>query len=209
MTAAADRPPCQRCGQIHPRCTAHSKRSGAPCGRHPSQGQEVCKIHGGGSPQAIAAAERRQLVKAADRAMQDLWVGLDQATAVTDPVASLQKLAGALEQLVDETGRRVSTMDHLAGGQHLTALRGEVTLFERALARLADVLDKMARLGIAERHVELEQERAQLVIAAFRAAMVVLAERVTLLPADQDLVLRTFLEQLGTPDGSDAIGGAA
>lgn len=205
MTTPPPRPPCSKCGQVHPRCTGHSKRHKGPCGRHPAKGQEVCKIHGGGSPQAIAAAERRQLVKAADRAMKDLWVGLDQATAVTDPVASLQRLAGALEQLVDETGRRVSTMNNLAGGQHLTALRGEVVLFERALARLADVLDKMARLGIAERHVELEKDRAQLVTTAFLAAIGV----VQLLPADRDLVVRTFLEQLGTPDGPGEGGGTA
>lgn len=122
---------------------------------------------------------------------------------MTDPVNSLQRLAGALEQLVDETGRRVSTMDHLAGGTHLTALRAEVTLFERALARLADVLDKMARLGIAERHVELEKERPQLVTAAFLAALAVLGDRVTLLPADRDVVVRTFLEQLGGTDSAD------
>lgn len=203
-----DRDLCTRCGQVHPRCTSHN-RAGQPCGRHPATGQRVCKNHGGGSPQAIAAAERRELVKAAERQIQDLWVGLDQATPVTDPVNSLQRLAGALEQLVDETGRRVSTMDHLAGGTHLTALRAEVTLFERALARLADVLDKMARLGIAEKHVELEKERAQLVTAAFLTALAVLGDRVTLLPADRDLVVRTFLEQLGAAIGPGEIGGAA
>lgn len=204
-----DRPPCARCGQVHTRCTSHN-RADQPCGRHPAVGQQVCRNHGGGSPQAIAAAERRQLIAAAERQVQDLWVGLDQATPVTDPVNSLQRLAGALEQLVDETGRRVSTMDHLAGGTQLTALRAEVTLFERALARLADVLDKMARLGIAEKHVELEKERAQLVTAAFLAALTVLGDRVTLLPADRDLVVRTFLDQLGASGGGpDAIGGAA
>lgn len=192
-----DRPPCSKCGQVHERCTSHSKRHGGPCGATPMRGQNVCYTHGGNTPQAKAAAERRQYVAAADRIVKDLWTGLDQADPITDPVASLQRLAGALQQLVDETGRRVSTMDHLAGGQHLTALRAEVTLFERALARLADVLDKMARLGIAERHVELEQARAQLVTAAFLGALGVLGDRVTLLPADRDAVVRTFLELLG------------
>ena len=48
-------------------------------------------------------------------------------------------------------------------------------------------------MGIAERHVELEQERASLVTAAFRAALGVLS----LLPADRDLAVRTFLSSLG------------
>jgi hypothetical protein len=51
----------------------------------------------------------------------------------------------------------------------------------------------MARLGIAERHVELEQQRVVLVTAAFRAAVGVLQ----LVPADRDLVVRRFLTELG------------
>lgn len=71
----------------------------------------------------------------------------------------------------------------------------------RALAKLeADWRDRAVRfaktahdMGIAERHVELEQERASLVTAAFRAALGVLE----LLPADRDLAVRTFLSSLG------------
>lgn len=63
----------------------------------------------------------------------------------------------------------------------------------------------MVRLGIAERHVELENVRAQLVTAAFLAALAVHGNRVTLPPTDRDLVVRAFLDGLGTTGGPDAI----
>jgi len=51
-------------------------------------------------------------------------------------------------------------------------------------------------MGIAERHIELEQSRAELVISAFLATLKVLG----LVPADRDLAVRTFLDGLGRGD---------
>ncbi|QSR27096.1 hypothetical protein CFH99_15830 [Nocardioides aromaticivorans] len=64
------------------------------------------------------------------------------------------------------------------------------------LDKLLKPAEAMPRLGIEERHVKLEQERAELVTAAFRAAIAV----VQLLQADRDLLIRTFLEKLGVSD---------
>lgn len=50
--------PCAKCGQPHAKCKAH-KRSGGPCGQRKLAGQEVCRMHGGKTPVALAAAERR------------------------------------------------------------------------------------------------------------------------------------------------------
>lgn len=85
-----------------------------------------------------------------------------------------------------------------------TGARVETGEAVRALAKLeAEWRDRVVRfakaahdMGIAERHVELEQERAGLVTAAFRAALAVLE----LLPADRDLAVRTFLSSLGAGD---------
>lgn len=194
----SDPMPCEQCGRPHPRCTAHT-RGGKPCGQPRMDGQTVCRMHGGSSPQARAAAEQRQLVAAADRVVSDLWVGLDQATPVKDPVASMERLAGALEQLVDEAGRRVSLLKNIAGGEHLTQLRAEVTLLDRALGRLSELLDRMARLGIAERHVTLEESRAEVIVVAFTGAIDLLGSLLPegLLPADRDQVVRRYLELLG------------
>lgn len=186
---------CPKCDQPHnpTLCNGHNNR-GEQCGKTPIKGATVCRTHGGSAPQVRAAAEQRQLAAAADEALKaSLWPGLTNATPVKDPVASLERLAGALEQLVDQAGDRVTKLQHVAGGKDLTQLRAEVTLLERALGHLRGVLVDMARLGIAERHVQLEQERAALVVAAFMAAV----EVAGLLPADRDLVVRTFLDRLG------------
>jgi hypothetical protein len=169
-------------------------------------GQRVCKMHGGKSPGARENAEQRELeAKAAAEVDRLLWRGLANATPVKDPVASLERLAGALEQAVDVVGAKVNDLGNLAGGTGLTQMRGEVVLLERLLGQLRQALDAMARLGIAERHVELEQERAQLVTAAFLAALAA----ITLLPADRDLMLRTFLQGLGRGPELVEAGGAA
>jgi hypothetical protein len=187
--------PCAKCGQTHDpeKCTGHNAQ-GLPCGKAPMKGGTVCRTHGGSAPQVRAAAERRQLEAAAEDTVRNmLWPGLRSAEPVKDPVASLERLAGGLEQLVDQAGARVAALQHLAGGKDLTQLRAEVTLLERALGHLRGVLVDMARLGIAERHVQLEQQRADVIVGAFRAALAA----VSLLPADEQLMLGTFLERLG------------
>lgn len=176
------------------RCTAKSKQSGEQCRRFAVVGGTVCATHGGSAPQVRAAAQQRQLEAAAAAEVKKLWVGLDQAPAVADPVLSLGRLAGALEQAVDVVGARVNSLgDHLAAGQGMAQMRGEIVLLERLLGQLRQALEGMARLGIEERKVELAQGQAELVTTAFRAGLAVLS----LLPADRDLALRTFLSELG------------
>lgn len=177
-----------------PQCTAKSKQSGERCKRRPVPGLSVCVMHGGKSPAAQAKAAEVVLAQQADVSLRKLWSGLDVAVPVKDPVASMERLAGALEQLVDEAGRRVSELQHVAGGKDLTQLRAEVTLLERALGHLRGLLVDMARLGIAERHVELQQAQAEQVIGAVRVGLESLPE---LLPEQRSRFLGTFLGALG------------
>jgi hypothetical protein len=184
---------CSRCGQEHARCTAHT-RAGNPCNGRPVDGQTVCRMHGGSSPQAIAAAAERKADAKADELMRKLWPGLANQAPVKDPVDLLARTAAALEHMADVVGERVNELHgRVGGGKDLTQLRAEVILLDRLLDKLLKAGEGMARLGIAERHVELEQERALMVTTAFRAAIGMLQ----LPPADRDLVIRTFLEQLG------------
>ena len=125
--------------------------------------------------------------------MRKLWPGLANADPVKDPVDSMARLAGGLEQFLDVVGAKVNDLNHLAAGDSMSQLRGELVLWERTAAMLGRLLDAMARLGIAERHVELEQARAELVTSAFLAAL----QAVVLVPADRDVMLRAFLQGLG------------
>lgn len=146
-------------------------------------------MHGGASPGARAAAARRREETAANALLELVWD--PDAAPIANPIDGLQRLSGRLEHAVDVLGGRLEG-DGLEGAAAVA--------WVKVLGELRRALDGMARLGIAERHVELEKDRAQLVTTAFLAAIGV----VQLLPADRDLVVRTFLEQLGTPD-ADAV----
>jgi hypothetical protein len=177
-----------------PRCTATAKGTGERCKRRPIPGGTVCVKHGGGAPAVRAAAEQRQVEAAADALVAELWPGLAGMEPVKDPVDLLARTAAAIEHMADVMGARVNDLQgKVAGGRDLTQLRAEVVLLDRLLDKLLKAGDGMARLGIAERHVQLEQQRVAMVTAAFRAAVGVLQ----LVPADRDLVVRRFLTELG------------
>lgn len=53
-------PPCEKCGQIHKRCSAHNRRGG-PCGQQPLRFQQVCRSHGGSTKLSRKAAQERMM----------------------------------------------------------------------------------------------------------------------------------------------------
>jgi hypothetical protein len=188
-----DQPPCTKCGQHHPKCTAHT-RAGNPCRQQPMTGQTVCRMHGGSAPQSVAAAHERVVNEKAEETIAQLWPGLAQQAPIKDPVDLLARTAAALEQMTETVGTRINqNSTAIAAGKDMTQLRAEVVLLDRLLDKLLKASEGMARLGIAERQVRIEEEQAAIVTTAFRAAIAV----VQLLPADRDLVVRTFLEKLG------------
>jgi len=79
------------------RCTAHSKRTGDPCGNWSIRGGTVCRKHGGAAKQTREAAARR-IFAAADRAAAAI-VGLMEDRETPHAV----KLAAARD-LLDRAG---------------------------------------------------------------------------------------------------------
>jgi hypothetical protein len=188
MTDTAEHPDHDRryCGSPKRQSEGTCRRPAGWGTPHPGIGN--CKLHGGSTPSHVAAAQHQQ----AETVVRRLWSGLDQATPVKDPIDALGRLAGALEQLVDEAGSRVTELKNVAGGENLTQLRAEVVLFERALGHLRQLLVDMARLGIASRAVEVQQGQADLMLAWLRAGL----EAGAAVPADaaRSVVLEAVLE---------------
>jgi uncharacterized protein YukE len=179
-------------------------------------GQRVCRMHGGSSPGAREAGERRQSVAQADATIKQLWVGLENADPVQDPVRSLTRLAGALEVFLDQVGGRVTELQHLSAGESLSQLRGEVVLWERTATLLARLLDSLARLNLDERQVRLAERHARWVVAAAEGGWSALAEHlvaaaVGLPPESREVFMRAFVAGLRTsaPAGELEAGAAS
>ncbi|MBA2952138.1 hypothetical protein GON03_19165 [Nocardioides sp. MAH-18] len=167
------------------------------------RGLALCKNHAGRSLAVAKALGEANLAAWSTAAKPADAVALDPGTVVLDQLRVAVMRADLYGEMLrwqleveDEVGL-VGTV-YAAGRDGARVETGERA---RGLAQLeAAERDRVVRfaktahdMGIAERHVELEQERASLVTAAFRAALGVLE----LLPADRDLAVRTFLTSLG------------
>jgi hypothetical protein len=132
-------------------------------------GQMRCRFHGGKSPQALAAAQRRLAVERATRA-----IDREQLPPVNDPVAVLQALASEALALKDYFAQRVRALEELrykggAGEQ----VRGELLLYERALDRSARFCSDLARLGLDERQVRVSERQGELLAECIERALAV------------------------------------
>jgi hypothetical protein len=135
---------CERCGQVHERCSAHVMRDGEirPCGRFPNSGQQTCHVHGGASPQAKRKAagrlaEAEVLANYPRRTSSEVLL---EAAAVADARARAAVDAGAPD--ADE-------------------------LREKAGALAKTVIDKLGPTW----EVNLEAERVKMQAAGVRAGM--------------------------------------
>ncbi|WSP85336.1 hypothetical protein OG289_42205 [Streptomyces sp. NBC_01235] len=132
-------------------------------------GGERCRMHGGSSPQAKAAAERRQLETEARAMLAELDVD-----PVSDPLAALLKLGGQALAWQEAAARLVNELQDVRyrAANGTEQLRAEVALFERATDRACSVLATIARLNIDERLMAVSERQAEAVIGAVEAALV-------------------------------------
>lgn len=172
--------PCPRCGR--PRCCASAKsRDRERCRKNPHPGASICTNHGLTEAGRAKAAEVRA-EEEADKVLAKLWN--PDVAPVTDPVSAMAQLAGRLQHVADEIGKALEEGD-LDGPRERAWIR--------SVRELRQLLDAMARLGIAERQIQLDQQLADVIVGAFRAAL----GAAGLLPADEQAVLSTFLGALG------------
>jgi hypothetical protein len=83
------------------KCTAHN-RAGSPCGKFSMRGQNVCRAHGGGSPQAKAKAAA--MVELAELKLRNL---APRAVDVLKRLLTAESEAVALGAARDLTDRAV------------------------------------------------------------------------------------------------------
>lgn len=145
----------------HPRRCKAKTRSGARCRQYAVEGMTVCRMHGGSSPQARAAAARRKAEAEAKAVLGLIWD--PQAAPITDPVEALLALAGKLQHAVDVLGARV-TVDSVL--DDATALA-----WVRVMRELRQALEGIERLGLDEKRIRIAQHHGQLLAGVLRAVL--------------------------------------
>lgn len=180
-----DRPPCPTCGTVHAKCKGHNRRGGA-CGMNPLKGQDVCDRHGGKSPQAKAAAARRDVEDKARAELVRRWQ-VNGEQPVDNPLAELARVAGEIVGFKDLLRDQVQALNGLLtywterdftgyDGQVIRTesveqVRATVAAYERAQERAAKVLATMVKLDIAGRMLELRTAQAVAIVEAVRAGL--------------------------------------
>jgi hypothetical protein len=146
--------------------------AGSRCNLWALKGQRVCKLHGGGTPQARrAAAKKLAEVKLTEQANR-LLVRMG-ADPVGNPLTALSQLAGEVLAFKEALGERVNALGHeirYQGGAG-EQLRAEVALYERAVSQASTLLANIARLNIDERLAAIEEKQIEVVIKAIDAAL--------------------------------------
>lgn len=146
------------------------RKNGEPCKGQGVTGTEppVCRMHGGGAPQVKAKAAMRVAEAKARRALLDLG----EPEPVTNALQALQSLAGDLLRLKDELRRQVEQLDEVRyKGVTSEQIRGELAAYQGALRDTAMVLGLIAKLGLDERLVAIEEQQVDVLETALLAAL--------------------------------------
>lgn len=172
--------PCEKCGTPHAKCTAHT-RAGRPCGQRRMRDQLVCKMHGGTSPKALAAAVRRREERAAALAAESfgLPIAVDPHTALLEElhrtagaVAWLSALVADLERSEIGWGR---VREKSGGDDHGSTDEARpnvyVQLWQQERKHLVDVSRACISAGIEERRVRLAESAGQQLASVVRAVL--------------------------------------
>lgn len=183
-------------------CAKHRK-SGLDCHQAAIGGLDRCRVHAG------IASKLAKAEGAANLAAWSITAAMEQPprdpgalvmAALEMSIMRVQVLGELLRlQVEDEDYEGLIGRTHAAGRDGVRVETGEQA---RGLARMEReeriTMVQFAKtahdMGIAERVIELHQGQAQLVVSAYVAS---LAAVPSLLPADKDLMLRTFLTGLG------------
>jgi hypothetical protein len=184
---------------------ARNKQGGLDCHGSAISGTARCRMHAGKASELAKAQGQANLLAWSTAAVADvkpLDPGQTVMNALHVSVLRAQMLGELLRvQVEDEDFEGLVGRTHAAGRDGARVETGEQL---RGLVRLeAEERDRSVKfakaahdMGIAERHIELQQAQAQIVVAAFRAALDAIGSE--LLPAARDAATRAFLGGLGS-----------
>ncbi len=164
-----------------PKCSGR-RSNGEPCGKWPMAGQRVCNTHGGSSPQAKAAAERRLKTAQAERAV--VTFGLPREIDPRDALLEeVYRAAGAVDWLHQQV-RTLQTEDVVWGKSeevekgateftgtdttYKAAVNLWVELWQRERAHLVKVAKEAINAGIEERKVRLAEQQGALLAGVIK-----------------------------------------
>ena len=132
--------------------------TGEPCRKPVAAPGDACRLHGGATPAAVAAAARRRIELEASRLL-----AAEDIAPVTDPVSALELHAGEVLAWRDLLRRRLGDLDpedwRWTGNVGQEELHATVALYERSLDRAAKLLTDMTKIGIAGRRQQLEEQQ--------------------------------------------------
>lgn len=141
------------------RCQAR-RSDGGQCQRWALRGQLLCRIHGGGASQAIAAARRRQLDEDVKLVAQEASVKVEGF----EPLLELRKTAAEAIAFKSFAAAQLVQLRELARDNPVTGaeqLRVVVSVYERALDRVAKTLADLVRLDVEGRITKISQAEGE------------------------------------------------
>ena len=164
----------------HRRQCKATTRSGRRCRSFAVEDMQVCRMHGGASPQARAAALRRKTEAQATALLEVVWD--PHAPAVTNPVAALLALAGKLQHATDVLGARLESTD-------LDGVTAQA--WYRVVREQRQALEGIERLDLFSKQVAISEGTGKLLAMVVRGVL----DRLALTPEQSAVALIAVPEE--------------
>lgn len=153
-------------------CGAKKHQTEGTCKKPPGWGTDhpgygSCKLHSGSTPSGKAVAARQRVKAEAEAALRGMNI-----EPINDPLTELAHHAGEVRAMRDVLRDEVNRLEELRyKGATGEQIRAELGAYQTALRDTTAVLVQYARLNIDERLTQIEEKKAERVVAAINAVI--------------------------------------